>query len=145
WSDQAMATTSTHDLPPLLGWMQGHDLRLRVELGEQNNLADALQHRAREVGALCQTLGQSRDGQPEAQLDAAVEYVGVTPAPLVLLPLEDALGTEEMVNLPGTLDEHPIWRRRWPEEPSRLFARADVQQRLQRLAAARQMAEKSAQ
>lgn len=145
WSDQAMATTSTHDLPPLLGWMQGHDLRLRAELGEQNNLADALQHREREVGALCQALGQSRDGQPEAQLDAAVEYVGVTPAPLVLLPLEDALGTEEMVNLPGTLDEHPNWRRRWPEEPSRLFARADVQQRLQRLAAARQMAEKSAQ
>ena len=28
--------------------------------------------------------------------------------------MEDALGTVEQVNLPGTVDEHPNWRRRLP-------------------------------
>ena len=31
---------------------------------------------------------------------------------MVLLPVEDALGLPEQPNLPGTMDEHPNWRRR---------------------------------
>ncbi len=45
-------------------------------------------------------------------IDASVRYLGHTRAPLVLLPLEDALGVEEQANLPGTTDTHPNWRRR---------------------------------
>jgi len=31
-----------------------------------------------------------------------------------MLPLEDVLGQEEQANVPGTVDEHPNWRRRVP-------------------------------
>ena len=35
-----------------------------------------------------------------------------TPCALVLYQAEDLLGLADMVNLPGTIDEHPNWRRR---------------------------------
>jgi 4-alpha-glucanotransferase len=46
--------------------------------------------------------------------------------------MEDALGTAEQVNLPGTVDEHPNWRRRLPvlledlKREGTLVALADV-------------------
>ncbi|PSD25868.1 hypothetical protein C7E18_18510, partial [Stenotrophomonas maltophilia] len=33
---------------------------------------------------------------------------------VALLPLEDALGSRAQVNLPGTVNGHPNWRRRLP-------------------------------
>ncbi len=39
----------------------------------------------------------------------------MAPAPLALLPLEDALGLSEQPNLPGTVHEHPNWQQRLPE------------------------------
>ena len=48
------------------------------------------------------------------------------------LQLEDALGAIEQANLPGTIDQHPNWRRRL--EPS--MARLGRVRRLQELAAA---------
>jgi len=48
-----------------------------------------------------------------------------------------------MANLPGTLDEHPNWRRRWPVDCAALLAGDGVHQRLARLSSARCLAEKS--
>ena len=47
-------------------------------------------------------------------VDAALAFVARTRSPLCLLPVEDLLGQEEQPNLPGTVDEHPNWRRRLP-------------------------------
>jgi 4-alpha-glucanotransferase len=35
-----------------------------------------------------------------------------SPARIVVMQLEDALGVVEQANLPGTMAEHPNWRRR---------------------------------
>ena len=35
-----------------------------------------------------------------------------SPALLMVLQIEDALGAIEQANLPGTIDQHPNWRRR---------------------------------
>jgi 4-alpha-glucanotransferase len=145
WPGDAMATTSTHDLPPLAGWLEGVDIKVRAELGEidDEQLPQALQAREEEAQALCRSMGQARQNPAPTLLDAAVEFVGVTPAPLVLLPLEDACVSRDMANLPGTLDEHPNWRRRWPVEPGALLAGEGVHQRLERLRSARCLAQKS--
>jgi 4-alpha-glucanotransferase len=45
---------------------------------------------------------------------AAIRFVARSKAALVLLPMEDALGLDEQPNLPGTVDQHPNWRRRMP-------------------------------
>ena len=54
-----------------------------------------------------------------------------------MLPIEDALGLREQPNLPGTLDEHPNWRRRLPAESGVVLEDAAVVQRLRGLDAAR--------
>ena len=39
----------------------------------------------------------------------------------MLAPLEDLLGLAEQPNLPGTIDEHPNWRRRLEPPARELF------------------------
>ncbi len=143
WSDQALATSTTHDTPTLSGWWQGHDInwRERLQLCETNA---AQQTRQRERRALRQAL--SADGGPpqeepiddSALIDACVTFLGHTPAPLVLLPMEDALGLDEQANLPGTVDEHPNWRRRLPLDCDELLDTPTVARRLRLLAEARE-------
>ena len=65
--------------------------------------------------------GRRRDGQaqPDAAdsrrrvVDAAIAFTARSPVALALIPLEDVLGLTEQPNLPGTIDEHPNWRRRF--------------------------------
>jgi 4-alpha-glucanotransferase len=38
-----------------------------------------------------------------------------------MVSLEDALGMAEQMNLPGTIFEHPNWRRRLPLNVSEIF------------------------
>lgn len=57
-----------------------------------------------------------------APIDEALAFVGMTPAPLVTYPLEDLLGLVEQPNLPGSIDEHPNWRRRLALPVEEMFA-----------------------
>ncbi len=72
---------------------------------------------------------------PGAVVDDAIAFVAGSSSPLVLLPLEDLLGLEAQPNVPGTIDEHPNWRRRYPVAAAEIFdapevaARAKVLQR----------------
>ncbi len=45
---------------------------------------------------------------------AAACYIAQTPCQLALIPLEDVFEVVEQPNIPGTIDEHPNWRRRLP-------------------------------
>jgi 4-alpha-glucanotransferase len=73
-------------------------------------------------------------------IDACIRYLGHTRAPLVLLPLEDLLGVDEQPNLPGTIESHPNWRRRFALPATTLLDDADAARRLELLAQAREQA-----
>src|SRR5690606_23708138 len=74
----------------------------------------------------------------EAPVDDVIDYVGRTPAPLVLLPLEDLLGLVEQPNLPGTTSSaHPNWRRRLSVTVEELCEQDPGRRRLDILAQAR--------
>jgi len=45
---------------------------------------------------------------------------------VLLVPLEDALGLHEQVNIPGTIDEHPNWRRRLPYTINEFWQHQDM-------------------
>lgn len=151
WSAEAMATTSTHDLPTVAGWWAGRDIEWRSHLGllkEEQTVASEQQIRRQQRATLASTLGllgatptaetlEAADIPASAVLNACARHLGATPAPLVLLPLEDALGYEEQANLPSTVDEHPNWRRRWPADVEHLLTSAEVQKRLAELDHAR--------
>jgi 4-alpha-glucanotransferase len=144
WPASAIATTSTHDLCTVAGWWAGRDIDRREDLGLLGPRADAaaIAREEREAGkaALQDALqeaaltGSPTEGPP---LGAVLAYVGRTPAPLVLAPLEDVLGIIEQPNLPGTVEGHPNWRQRLPQDAATLLDAPEARQRLARLAEAR--------
>ncbi|MFJ3484945.1 4-alpha-glucanotransferase [Pseudomonas sp. NPDC090202] len=145
WSDDALATTSTHDLPTLTGWLSELDIEWNKRLGHID--ADGERHwregRERERQGLRAALRDNygmHDSNASDILDGSVRYLGHTRAPLVLLPIEDALGIEEQANLPGTIDSHPNWRRRLPGDSAALLDDANAVRRMQILALARRQA-----
>ncbi|WP_223525509.1 4-alpha-glucanotransferase [Pseudomonas sp. A-B-26] len=145
WPDNALATTSTHDLPTLNGWWHGRDIdwNARLSLIDANGEIEWRQHREREREGLRRVLSQDPQNfreesyETDQVLDASIRFLGHTRAPLVLLPLEDALGIEQQANLPGTIDTHPNWSRRLPGDSEALLDDPDAARRLELLACAR--------
>ena len=66
---------------------------------------------------------------------AVVTYLAATPSKLLVVALEDALGLEDQPNVPGTIDEHPNWRRRYPVDLEDILA-GDRMDAVARVAAA---------
>jgi (1->4)-alpha-D-glucan 1-alpha-D-glucosylmutase len=145
---EALVAVSTHDLPTLAGFWAGRDLRVRQALGlypslevqEQQVLART-QDRVRLLAAL-QREGLLPEGTP---LDPAATpemthalargvhaYLARARSKLMMVQLEDVVCAPEQVNLPGTTNEYPNWRRKiplpleqWPaNEPFAQFCRA---------------------
>jgi 4-alpha-glucanotransferase len=127
WPQEAIATTTTHDLPTVAGWWQARDVRWRARLdmlGPNATEAGELEIRNAERITLWQAMSEAGildanenlEPPPQEQppIEHALAYVGMTPAPLAMIPIEDLLGMEEAPNLPGTTDQHPNWRRRMP-------------------------------
>ena len=67
---------------------------------------------------------------PAPFVDAAIRFVALTDSPLALLPLEDVLGSPEQPNLPGTIDQHPNWRRRTTDVIDKLLDEPAVARRI---------------
>ncbi|WNC72305.1 4-alpha-glucanotransferase [Thalassotalea psychrophila] len=129
YSEQSMVTVSTHDLSTIAGWWTGNDLKWRQELNLYPNEQMGIDERNSRVTDREQLLGAleyegvlSKENFPQTQpavmnseLARAVQaFLAKAPSRILLVPLEDALGLTEQVNIPGTIDEHPNWRRRLP-------------------------------
>ena len=121
WSDMALVTTGTHDLPTTLGWLGGRDIEWREQVGQSDAAQSSQdrQQRQREISTLDTALRQEdllSSNDDQQRLTASIRFLGRTPAPLVMLPLEDVMASMEQPNLPGADNQrHPNWRRRWPE------------------------------
>ncbi len=148
WDHAATAMTTTHDLPTVAGWWRGNDLAWRERLGLLGGPDDiklAQDERGRDRWMLWSTMRATgaAEGEPPAPedptpaLDAAIRHVGGAACELVMLPAEDALGLPEQPNLPGTIDQHPNWRRRLPGQAATLLDDPAVAARLDSLAGRR--------
>lgn len=137
WSAETAAMTSTHDLPTVAGWWRGKDIDTRAALG----LADAgtdREERKRDRALLWAALRRTKAAageEPSPQqtpivVDAALRFTAKASSQLALLPLEDILGLDEQPNLPGTIEQHPNWRRRYPGSAETLLRPEAVQSRL---------------
>lgn len=140
WDDEAVAMTGTHDTPTLAGWWRGRDIDWRQRLGRYADPSDEAAQRATRASERA-SLWRAIDGPgtpPEAPpIEAIIEAVATAPAGLAVLPLEDLVGLQEQPNIPGTIDEHPNWRRRMPDSTAALLARSDVAHRTTLLTAER--------
>lgn len=138
WRRNAVAMTSTHDLPTVAGWWCGADIQFRAENGLLPDRCQEDVARMSDRAKLSVAFAEANIAPPDeptapaACVDSAISFVAKSPAPLVLLPVEDLLGLEDQPNVPGTIDSHPNWRRRYPVASDEIFnapriaARADV-------------------
>jgi 4-alpha-glucanotransferase len=143
WPPEAVAMTSTHDLPTVAGWWRGSDLEEWARCGAVADMPAARSARDKQRKVLWRAFVAAGVGDgnfPAADdgaraTDSAVKFIAATPSRLALLPLEDALASTEQPNLPGTIDEHPNWRRRYPGDAGTLLDDPAVRQRVGSLAA----------
>jgi len=106
----ALATFNTHDLPTYAGWAADHDLAVKRDIGIDPG--ETAEDRARARAALRHALASPDNAKPD--FSAVAAYLARTPSRLLVVALEDILGLLDQPNVPGTVHEHPNWRRRLP-------------------------------
>ena len=135
----ALACVTIHDLHTLAGWWSGHDIDVRqraamIEAGEAARLKEIRAHHRRralgllsEKGLLPPGMYAVMRGAAEAPKDLpqhlAVAFhrlLARTPSRLFAVQAEDLTGAVDQVNIPGTVAEHPNWRRKLPVDLERL-------------------------
>jgi (1->4)-alpha-D-glucan 1-alpha-D-glucosylmutase len=125
---QALVAASTHDLPTLAGWWEGRDLVLRESLGlfsSRQTREEQVVARAQDRARLLLALERENLLPPGVTVDPVsiphmiAELCGAlhrllarSPAYIVVAQLEDVIGAADQINLPGTIEEHPNWRRK---------------------------------
>jgi len=126
---QSLAVATTHDLPTLTGFWSGEDLQVRAGLGvftDDAQRRQAWEERQRDKTSILSALKRESllpNGVTEdlvtapamtTDLRRAIHiYLARTPSYIVLANLEDGLGELSQTNLPGTVDSHPNWTRKY--------------------------------
>jgi 4-alpha-glucanotransferase len=134
----SLAVATTHDLPTLAGFWSGEDLQVRAGLGAFPDDAAHRQtwdERQRAKGGILSALKRENllpTGVTEDLATAPVMttelchaihlYLARTPSYIVLANLEDGLGELSQTNLPGTVDSHPNWTRKYAHRVDEILA-----------------------
>jgi 4-alpha-glucanotransferase len=134
----ALACVATHDLATLTGFWNGTDIDLKTQIGLYPKPEDAGNERAgrsHDRWLLLRALAAEKllpaginADDPDATpltpaLAAAIHgYLSRSPACVLMVQIDDLMEEPEQVNLPGTVDERPNWRRRLSMTADRLPA-----------------------
>ncbi len=126
----AVAAIGSHDLPTLSGFWQENDLDLNEKLGLFSSSGHRdLQRSARAQDRIEIVAALERENliSPENTNDATTvdnlcteliipvhRYLARSEAMLMMVQLEDLFGQKDQINVPGTVDQHPNWRRKFP-------------------------------
>ncbi|OAN53127.1 4-alpha-glucanotransferase [Paramagnetospirillum marisnigri] len=135
---QALAIFATHDLPSARGWWAGKDIDQREKLDLYPRPGQAAEEReARQtdreamveamaaedlLGSGFPTTPALSDAQAVELAAAAHAYLARSAARLMMVQMEDVLGQDLQMNLPGTTVQHPNWRRRFTQNCGELVA-----------------------
>jgi 4-alpha-glucanotransferase len=121
WPRSALACVGSHDTSTLAGWWTGSDIDRREKIGLFD--ADAARaererrhwERRQAIEALhARGFHDAREAFDDAVAAGIHRLVARSPCRLVAAQMEDLLGLVEQPNIPGTVHEHPNWRRKLP-------------------------------
>ncbi|MCE2596146.1 4-alpha-glucanotransferase [Motilimonas cestriensis] len=155
YPEQAMATVTTHDMPTLKGYWHCDDLTLGKTLGlyPTQELVEQLTAERHQSKQLMLDSLFGHQSLPD-HISACVDYVGMdrdlsfgiqqhaahAKSLLLSLQLEDFLEMEKPVNIPGTSDEYPNWRRKLVCDLDDIFSQSHIQQLCNNISEARSRA-----
>ena len=155
YEPQAMAAVTTHDMPTLYGWWKNLDLTLGEKFGIYTSITAA--RLAAERRTAKQRMLDSLHGLLSAGPEVprfADDIPEMTPAlvkaievhmcrgscALYSAQLEDFIGVEKPVNIPGTFREYPNWRRKLTMNLDEIFSRSEIIELTDAMTAARESA-----
>jgi 4-alpha-glucanotransferase len=157
YPEQSMSTLTTHDMPTLKSYWHCHDLELGKELGlypTEEILSTLYVSRHDNKQAILDTLHGHQSVNDEVGRDVRdvsmnqvlnfgmqVHMAGGSSA-LLSLQLEDWLEMEKPVNIPGTFNEYPNWRRKLTRNLQDIFDDHSLNHLAANLTEARQHASK---
>jgi len=118
----ALVTFNTHDLSTYAGWRSFGDLKLKRSLGIDPGETDDARWRA--LAMLDDVLRHHTIDRND--LYSVANFLARTRSRLLAISLEDLLGVVEQPNIPGTVNEHPNWRRRLPAPIETMTSIVDV-------------------
>ncbi len=107
---EALATFNTHDLPTFRGWLLGHDLSVKREIGIAAGETGKMREKSRK--ALRAILAERAPAYAPDDFAAVAGFLAATPSRMAAVSLDDILNAIEQINIPGTSDQHPNWRRK---------------------------------
>jgi 4-alpha-glucanotransferase len=144
YPQQALVSTTTHDLATLAGFWSGADIEARRnagvldDAGYHNSKAGRENDKQRLIEALRETQllpdGDFRQWSDQLR-DACLGYLAQSPAMLLAINHEDLSGEPLQQNLPGTTGQYPNWSRKMTRSPAEMAAApatASTRQLLQR-------------
>lgn len=110
YGEKSLVTFNTHDLASFAGWRDASDLTLKLSLGIDPGESAEARHHARRM------LADALQGETIERDDyfGVLRFLAKTRSRLLAVALDDLLVVNEQINLPGTIDQHPNWRRRLP-------------------------------
>ena len=124
YAAEALATFNTHDMPSFRGWMESHDIRVKRAIGFEPGESEEQRAHARQL--LRDALSQWAPGYAADDIAAVAAFLGATPSRLAVIALDDILGEREQINIPGTVHQHPNWRRKLQVAIEDLHAHEDL-------------------
>jgi 4-alpha-glucanotransferase len=98
WSEKALASVSTHDLPTVAGVWTGRDAEMLDELGHAPDHGWHAELR----GRIREATGIDADATADEATVALHGHLATAPNRLVLAQLDDAVATPDRPNVPGT-------------------------------------------
>ena len=123
YQPNALVTFNTHDLATYAGWRHFNDLKQKRALGFDPGETD--EERWHALGMLDQVLGEN--GIHDNDFDAIAAFLAQTKSRLMAIALEDLLELRDQPNIPGTIDQHPNWRRRMPLCIDEIVSQVDIE------------------
>ncbi|MGL6027833.1 MAG: 4-alpha-glucanotransferase [Vibrio sp.] len=155
YTEQSMAALCTHDMPTLRGFWHCDDLKMGREIGLypdeeqlQGLFADRLKSKQGILdsvawhGYLPAGIGRDATLVPmDRYLSEALQlHLAAGSSALLSVQLEDWLEMDKPVNIPGTVNEYPNWRRKLSMNLDEIFAREEVNRIATRLTEVRSKA-----
>ncbi len=155
YATQAMSALTTHDMATLKGFWHCDDLKLGRKIGVYKTdkiMNDLMADRLKSKQLILNSLNGHGILPDSVSRDA--RYCGMTTelnhamqihmcngsSALFSTQLEDWLEMDKPVNIPGTSDEYPNWRRKLSANISDIFADAKLKNLAQRMTKAREQA-----
>jgi 4-alpha-glucanotransferase len=122
YSANALVTFNTHDLSTYAGWRSFGDLKTKRALGlDPGESDDARWHALAMLDDVLRHHGVDRN-----DVFSVMKFLAQTRSRLLAVSLEDLLGVVDQPNIPGTVNEHPNWRRRLPVPIEAMASAVDV-------------------